>query len=326
MLGLRASRVGQEYVDQFSTRPPKARKESFVLLKAIKHRIEYGAAAIAIGAIGLAGIDTSASVFAWISRTIGPRTRRHQRSLRNLAIAFPERSPEELNTIALEMWDNMGRVAAELILVDRMIADPSRIAIAETPALEEAVEKRAPQIGVTLHSGNWELVIWPVRKFGGAPGGVYRPLANPHIDRMIRSRRESLFSGGLFAKGKEEGPKAAKVLIDFVRGGGWLGFVCDHVDRRGIEVDFLGQSTRVTHVPSLIARHTSARVWIARAIRDGKKSRFRIDIKEIELPSGDDKRADSHLATRRIVEQFEAWIREYPEQWQWWNIRPLGDR
>ena len=37
-----------------------------------------------------------------------------------------------------------------------------------------------------------------------------------------------------------------------------------------------------------------------------------------------DKRHDAHLATRLIFEQFEAWIREHPEQWQWWNIRSFS--
>jgi KDO2-lipid IV(A) lauroyltransferase len=276
---------------------------------------------MAIGVMRLVGIDASASAFAWLSRQIGPRTRRHQQSLNNLKIAFPHLSPDERERIARAMWDNMGRVAAELLLVDRIVADPSRLAIEGADELEATVRSGHPQVGVTLHAGNWELAIWPVKKLGGDPAGVYRPLANPYIDQLVRARRATLFSGGLFAKGPEEGPRAAKILIDFVRNGGWLGFVCDHVDRRGITVNFLGQTIPVTHVPALIARHTNAEMWMARTMRIGTESRFRIDVKKLDLPVTGDKKADAARATEMIFEQFECWIREQPEHWQWWNIR-----
>lgn len=290
--------------------------------KSIRHRCEYGSVVLAITIMRLVGVDASASVFAWLARAIGPRTRRHQQSLKNLAIAFPHLGPSEHDRIAHAMWDNMGRVAAELLLVDRVIADPSRVDIRGTEGLESAVRKRVPQVGATPHVGNWELTIWPVKQLGGDPGAVYRPLANPYIDRLVRSRRSELFSGGLFAKGKDEGPRAAKALIDFVRGGGWLGFVCDHVDRRGVDVAFLGQHVRVSYVPALIARHTDAWMWVARTVRLGTQSRFRLDAVRLDLPVTDDKRLDAHRATRMIFKQFEVWIREHPEQWQWWNIRP----
>lgn len=291
-------------------------------LKSLRHRFEYGLIVLATGIMRLFGVEASANFFAWLARSIGPRTRRHKQSLKNLAIAFPEFSAAEHERIAHAMWDNMGRVAAELMLIDRVIADPARVDIRGTEGLEAAVRDRVPQVGATPHVGNWELTIWPVKQLGGDPGAVYRPLPNPYIDRLVRSRRSELFSGGLFAKGKEEGPRAAKVLIDFVRGGGWLGFVCDHVDRRGVDVTFLGQSVRVSYVPALIARHTDAWLWVARTVRLGTQSRFRLDAVRLALPISDDKRSDAHQATRLIFRQFEAWIREHPEQWQWWNIRP----
>jgi KDO2-lipid IV(A) lauroyltransferase len=293
-----------------------------VSFKSIRHRCEYGLTVLAIAVMRLAGVDASASVFGWLARVIGPRTRRHQQSLRNLAIAFPDLSADDHARIAHAMWDNMGRVAAELLLVDLVIADPTRVDIHGTEGLEAAVRNRVPQVGATPHAGNWELTIWPVKRLGGDPGAVYRPLANPYIDKLVRSRRSELFSGGLFAKGKEEGPRAAKALIDFVRGGGWLGFVCDHVDRRGVDVMFLGQPVRVSYVPALIARHTDAWMWVARTVRLGTKSRFRLDAVRLDVPITDDKRHDAHDATRMIFKQFEAWIREHPEQWQWWNLRP----
>ena len=58
---------------------------------------------------------------------VAPYDRRHQRALDNLAIAFPEKSLAEREAIALGMWENLGRVMAETMQIDRIIADPERI-------------------------------------------------------------------------------------------------------------------------------------------------------------------------------------------------------
>ena len=47
---------------------------------------------------------------------------------------MPEKTPGEREAIALAMWDNLGRVMAESILLDRIFKDPSRIEY-ENPAL-----------------------------------------------------------------------------------------------------------------------------------------------------------------------------------------------
>jgi lauroyl/myristoyl acyltransferase len=53
----------------------------------------------------------------------------------------------------------------------------------------------------------------------------------------------------------------------------------------------------------------------------GGKSRFRIELKEIEVKRTDNRDEDLLLLTTAIFAQFETWIREAPEQWMWWNTR-----
>src|SRR6185312_4055074 len=54
-------------------------------------------------------------------RLIGPWFPEHRIGRENLAAAFPEKSPEEIEAILLGVWDNLGRVAAEFAHIDRMI-------------------------------------------------------------------------------------------------------------------------------------------------------------------------------------------------------------
>jgi KDO2-lipid IV(A) lauroyltransferase len=258
-------------------------------------------------------------------RRLGPRLRQHRRALANLAVAFPERSPREIEAIAREMWANMGRTFAETLVLDRLVAEPGRYELSDPDGLARAATGPTPLVGCTLHMGNWEIAILPLMLVGRRPAGVYKPLDNPLIDAWLADRRTALYPGGLLGKGDRdqgaEGQRTARQLIDKARSGHALGFVCDHFDRRGEPVAFMGRMARFTTAPAMIARHVGARVWVGRAIRIGTGSRFQIEVREIAVPRTQDKKADGLALTTAIFAAFEAWIREHPEQWMWWNTR-----
>ena len=80
-------------------------------------------------------VDWAVSLFARAWRIIGPRSRRHARALSNLQLAFPEMTTAERDGIALAMWENMGRVVAETMLLDRILKQPERMEIVDKEAL-----------------------------------------------------------------------------------------------------------------------------------------------------------------------------------------------
>src|SRR5215211_8006473 len=53
-------------------------------------------------------------------RRVGPFFPEHRIGRANLAAAFPEKSPAEIERILTGVWDNLGRVAAEFAHLDRM--------------------------------------------------------------------------------------------------------------------------------------------------------------------------------------------------------------
>ena len=55
----------------------------------------------------------TANLFGRITRFIGPMTREQKIARANLTAAFPEKSPEEIETILKGVWDNLGRLGAE---------------------------------------------------------------------------------------------------------------------------------------------------------------------------------------------------------------------
>lgn len=270
-------------------------------------------------------VERLSAIGGFVLRHLGPHLRQNRRAMANLQVAFPERSEPERRAIARAMWSNMGRTFAETLVLDRLIADPSRLEIVDREAWLRRAADVGPIVGCTLHMGNWEIAIHPFSIFGREPAGVYKALENPLIDAWLRQSRRLLFPGGLLGKGDRgdangTGQRTARQLIDKARSGGTLGFVADHFDRRGEPVPFLGRTARFTTVPASIARHVGARVWLGRCLRvDG--CHFRFDIRELPVPRTADKKADATALTAAIFAVFDDWIREHPEQWMWWNTR-----
>ena len=299
---------------------------SFIL--DVRYRAEYLALRLIAALVRIAPIDVGSNVSGKIWRLVAPYDRRHKRAIENLTIAFPEKTPKQRHAIALAMWENLGRVMAETMQIDRIIADPDRVELsAETRRVFDRYRsKMGAAIGVTLHMGNWELAAWPMTLAGNKPAAVYRTVKNPYVDRYLRNLRRGLYPGGLLGKGRingsiEEGQKTARQIMDFVRQGGRLGLVCDLHDRTGLPVPFFGKPARSVTIPAIIARRVSARIWIGRCVRIGKQSRFRIEFRELKVPRGGNPTDDVRSVTEAMQAQFEEWVRDAPEQWMWINRR-----
>src|SRR5690349_8509154 len=151
-------------------------------LRDLRYRIEYALLRLIVWLVRLVPIDMGANISGLVWRMIAPHNWRHQRALENLAIAFPEKSVRERENIALAMWENLGRVMAETMQIDKIIVEPERIKIADEQVFARYRDKLGPAIGVTLHTGNWELAIWPFTVAGNNPAAVYRTIKNPYID------------------------------------------------------------------------------------------------------------------------------------------------
>ena len=97
----------------------------------IKRRIRDATKSLggsAVGALTVGMLRTTryfdhkktSDLFARIARTVGPLLREHKIGRANLVAAFPEKSPEEIETILRGVWENLGRGAAEFAHIDHI--------------------------------------------------------------------------------------------------------------------------------------------------------------------------------------------------------------
>jgi Kdo2-lipid IVA lauroyltransferase/acyltransferase len=307
--------------------PNASQRNIMSTLLTIRFLIEYVLLRGVIALVRALPLDTGREISARIWRLLAPYGRRHRRALDNLTIAFPEKTDGERQAIALAMWENLGRVMAETMQLDRILREPERIEIENPELLGRYAGKMGSAITCSLHMGNWELAMWPLTRIGAKPAGVYRLVDNPYIDLYLRGQRKELYPGGLFARGKTQigalraGHDTARMIGSYVRQGGRLGFLADLYDRKGEAVPFFGQPARSTVIPVMLARRLGTRLWVGRCIRIGNQSRFRVRMREVKVPWTDNPDADAKAALAEMQAQFEAWIRETPEQWMWSNRR-----
>src|SRR5215467_9018751 len=102
------------------------------LHRLMSHRLKQAVNAVAgwSAALLLAGVHLCDRVLVSniappVMRTLGPWLSEHRTGRANLRAAFPQKSNAEIETILRGVWDNLGRVAAEISHLDHICSgDP----------------------------------------------------------------------------------------------------------------------------------------------------------------------------------------------------------
>jgi Kdo2-lipid IVA lauroyltransferase/acyltransferase len=281
------------------------------LSRNVRLRLEYASFRLVI----VIGRAIPLDVASWLSgklwRLIASRLRRQTRALRNLALAFPEKSEEERKAIAAAMWENLGRTFAEGFHLEELAAG-DRIAFEPARDFDSARDGAKPFIVCGLHLGNWEILAQGGERLGVSLVGVYQRVSNPHVEELIRSLREPFYPGGLLPKT----PVTARTLLRAIKAGASPCFLADLRDDRGPRVPFFNHPARSNMFPALLARTTGVPLYAGAAFRM-KGARFSIRIAPVPIPHTADREADAVAATAALQRQYEAFIREAPEQWMW---------
>jgi KDO2-lipid IV(A) lauroyltransferase len=281
-------------------------------------RYRFEDAAFVFAGLMLKALPIAAA--SWISgkiwRVIGPLvSRRHERALTNLALAYPQRNEAELCSIALDMWENLGRTFAETFRL-KEIASSGRVTFT-TPDVIQTASAAQGHIVCAPHQANWEIAVLAISACTEKPpAGVYQRIKNPRVDARVREMRTFLYPGGLYPKNS----KTARQLIRHAREGGTIAMLADQRDFRGVRVPFFERPAPSTPFPAMAARTYGLKLYSGQIIRH-PGVRFTIRLVEIEVRKTEDRDRDIFEATAAIQSEFERTIRENPGQWMWSHRR-----
>ncbi len=268
--------------------------------------------------LGAMSVERASAIGGWLARTVGPRLGLTRRARHNLRRAFPEKSPEEIEKIVIEMWDNLGRVAAEHPHLGRLKAftPDSPIAVAGIEHVDAALKHGRPIIFFTAHLANWEASGIAARAYGVPLNLIYRPANNPWVDRLFQAGRGE-FARALIPKGAY----GARLAITKLRAGEPLGMLIDQKMNNGIAVPFFGRDAMTAPALAELALRYDCTVLPVQVERLGEVN-FRVTVHPpLELARSGDRHADVRAIMTRVNAALEGWIRERPGQWLWLHRR-----
>ncbi len=279
--------------------------------KGLRLRLEFAALWLAVVIARAMPVQAASWLSGKLWRFIAPRLGRQKRALATLELAFPERSPGERKAIAAAMWENLGRTFVESSRI-KTLTESDRIVFEPAEGFDEAARGAKPFIVCGLHLVNWEILAHGGQRLGVSLIGVYQRMSNPYVEALTHSLREPLYKAGLMPKT----PVTARALLRAIKVGDCPCFLADLRDDRGTPVPFFGRPARSNVFPALLARATGVPLYAGAAFRR-PGARFSIRIAPILMPQTNDSEADARAATQTLQRQYEAFIREAPEQWMW---------
>ena len=266
--------------------------------------------------------DAAINTTAYLARVFGMWHPRTKDARENLQLAFPEKSPEEIETILHGMWENLGRTAAEYAFLDKIFEidlenpENGRFEIVGADNFTELKEHEGPAICFTAHTGNWEVLPIGAAAFDLNITALFRPPNNKFLARQVLKARKTTMGHLVPSKAG-----AAWALSGVMDDGGKVGVLADQYFARGPVVTFFGRETAANPLLAKLARNYDCPVYPARTIRL-PNGRFRLELQDrLELPRGPKGRVDINAMTQQVSEIMEGWIREYPEQWLWLHNR-----
>jgi Kdo2-lipid IVA lauroyltransferase/acyltransferase len=294
----------------------------------MRQRLEYAAAWPFIKIMGIlprplaraAGVGLALLVYVFHGklRRVG---------LRNLQLAFPQKSEAERKRILRGEFVSLGRQLAEVCHFPKYTRENVEEVVVYDGLenFERAHERSKGVLFLTAHFGGWELSAFAHSLYGHPMNIVARGLDNVYLNRLI-TRYRTMHGNRIVDK-----DDFVRGLLAAMKAGEAVGILMDTnmTPPQGVFVDFFGIPACTASGLARIALRTDAAVVPGFTIWDAqlKKYRLRFD-PAVELLRTGDLEADIQANTQKFASITEEYVRKYPEQWLWvhrrWKTRPPG--
>ncbi len=290
----------------------------------------YGALRLVWGILRGASLAHTRAALEGIGALVGRVDRHHRRIVAdNLALAFPhwdEKTRERVVDVSFRNW---GRLAAEVIHAEALIAEPGDDSWQRAAAAARAATAGGRGLLVlTAHTGNFEMLArcWAARI--GPLAVFHRNLGNPYVDGFLRRERQAV---AMTTLGRGQSVRDALRLL---AGGTAIAVALDQNQRpgHGVFVEMFGRPACTSTILARLSLATGTPVLpLFAAWQDGTTVALVGDLIEpapLRLRGEARARAIVEL-TQRYTAAIEAAVRSYPEQWNWahrrWKTRPQAE-
>jgi KDO2-lipid IV(A) lauroyltransferase len=248
-----------------------------------------------------------------------------RRMLAQLALAFPEKSPEERASIARASLVHLAWLAAEVATLPRYRGRlPGYVGLA--PGAEElfrdALGRGRGLVYVAGHVGNWELMAQRVPMLGPWPAAtIAKATADARLNVLIEEARAR---GGVETLWRED-PATARAMIRCFKQNKILGILIDQDTQvQGVFVPFFGRPAHTPRAAADLALRFRAPVVVGTSRRRGARPGDGHEVTAVEIPydpDAPDREAEVVRLTAACTAVLEEAIRRNPAEWVWMHER-----
>lgn len=255
-------------------------------------------------------------LFGWlVARLVAPLAGWPARIRANLALAWPELPPAEVDRLCREVPDSVGRTVIEIFSGPEFIARAAAIPPTGpgVAALEAAHAAGRPVVLVTGHFGNYDASRAALVARGYRVGALYMPMKNASFNRIYEAAIGRI-GQPLFPRG----PKGLGALVRHLRSGGMVGMLVDHNMDHGALLEFFGVEARTALSAAELALKYDALLVPTYGVRRPDGLGFDIVVEAPIAPG------TPEAMTQALNDSLEALVRRHPEQWFWVHRRWKG--
>jgi Kdo2-lipid IVA lauroyltransferase/acyltransferase len=295
----------------------------------MRYRLEYALAWLLIRGIGVlprplarvAGITLGQLVYLFHAklRRVG---------MRNLQLAFPEKTARERKKILRGVFTSLGRQLGEVCLFPRYTRENVNEVVVYSgfENFEQAQGRGKGVLYLTAHLGGWELSAFSHSLQGHPLHVVMRGMDNPYLDRFVQSMRTMHGNRAVHKDNFVRG------LLSAMKAGKTVGILMDTnmTPPQGVFVDFFGIPACTASGLARIALRTDAAVVPGFTIWDRELGKYILRFEPaLKLIRTGDEEADIVANTAMFTKVIETYVWRYPDQWLWvhrrWKTRPNGE-
>lgn len=228
-------------------------------------------------------------------------------------------SPKEAERIIRRLFINVGRMFMEVMYIPALKRETIKryVTIENRHYLTDALAQGKGVVFLTAHIGNWEWLGAALAMDGFPMTSVIKRQPNEQYTRILNEYRR-MVGIEIFARGTTELVGAAKAL----KQGKVLGFLADQDGGHdGVFAEFLGKMASTPKGAAVFAKRFGAPVVPAFIVRRPEDGHRIIIHAPLYYQDTGNEQADVAEFTIRLNRVIEETIRQYPDQWLWFQKR-----
>ncbi len=245
-------------------------------------------------------------------------------TLKHIQMAYPEKSADEVRSLAKRTFKMLGKNAGEILRTSRIrtLDELNKILVTHGYENYEVAHKKGNGvIFLTLHLGAFDLQVTNMAMRGLNPNIIGTPLKDPRLNELLWNYRN-----GHGAVAIERGRETFR-MIKILKSGGSVALLIDQDTKvKTAFVDFFGMKAATPVGATVLALKTGAAVvpTYVHLAPDGLQHMHILP--EIPLRKTDNEEDDIVYNTQVLTKYIEETIRKYPDQWVWmherWKTQP----